>query len=214
MKRITLLFLISGLTINFLSAQDNDYQTSMKEVVANIQEAAFGEDLTPYANQMERIAAVEKKEWLPLYWASFCYMMKSFSEPMSEKKDQLIEKAEQLVAAADSLMPKNDEIAVLRANLASARLSVDPQNRWQKYGPISAIAIATAKSLNPDNPRIALHEAQGVFYTPEAFGGGKEKALPLIKTTIEQFSKFKPASDIMPNWGESAARYMLAEAEK
>ncbi len=214
MKRITLFFFVLGLNLDLLSAQDNDYKTNMKEVVESIQSSDFGEDLTPYANQMERIAAVEKKEWLPLYWASFCYMMKAYMEPVNEKKDQLLEKSEQLIATADSLQPKNDEIAVLRANIASARLAVDPMSRWMKYGPISAGFITQAKGINPDNPRIALHEAQGTFYTPEAYGGGKEKALPLIKTAIDLFAKFKPASEIMPNWGESAAQYLLTEAQK
>jgi hypothetical protein len=76
------------------------------------------------------------------------------------------------------------------------------------------MAIEKAKSINPVNPRIALHEAQNVFYTPEAYGGGKQKALPLIKAAIELFAAFKPASAIMPNWGASAAQYMLGEAQK
>jgi hypothetical protein len=183
-------------------------------VVDGIQAAGFGEDLTPYANQLERIAAVEKKEWLPLYWASFCYMMKAYTEEASEKKDLLLEKSEQLIASADALSPGNDEIAVLRANIASGRMAVDPMNRWQKYGPISAAFIEKAKAINPENPRLALHVAQGVFYTPEAYGGGKQKALPLIQSAIEKFEKFKPVSDIMPNWGVEAAKYMLAEAKK
>lgn len=214
MKRITFLFLIVTACFSTISAQDNDYHASMKEVVDEIQSAPFGTDMTDAANQMERIAAVEKKEWLPLYWAAFCYMMNSYTEPSSDKKDLLLEKCETLLAAADSLNATSDELAVLRANVASARLAVDPMNRWQKYGALSAAAIAKAKSINAANPRIALHEAQGVFYTPEAYGGGKQKALPLIKTAIEQFAKFKPASDIMPNWGEAAAQYMLTEAEK
>lgn len=214
MKRIAFLFLIVTACFSKVNAQDNDYHATMKEVVDEIQSAPFGTDLTDAANQMERIAAVEKKEWLPLYWAAFCYMLNSYAEPSSDKKDLLLEKCETLLAAADSLSPTSDELAVLRANVASARLSVDPMNRWQKYGALSAAAIAKAKSINAANPRIALHEAQGIFYMPEAYGGGKQKALPLIKTAVEQFGKFKPTSDIMPNWGESVAKYMLAEAEK
>ena len=76
------------------------------------------------------------------------------------------------------------------------------------------MAIAKAKSINPLNPRITLHEAQGVFYTPEAYGGGKQKAMPLIKFAVEQFAIFKPASAIMPNWGAPVAQYLLGEAQK
>ena len=123
-------------------------------VVADIQGAQFGEDLQPFANTLERIAAAEPKEWLPSYWGAFCYMMKSFTEPVVEKKDQYLEKAEKLVTTADELNPNNDEVEVLKANIASARMAVDPMNRWQKYVPISSAAIAKAKALNPLNPRL------------------------------------------------------------
>ncbi|MCC6283387.1 MAG: hypothetical protein IT262_22470 [Saprospiraceae bacterium] len=218
MKRILLFVLIAGFFYNQASAQNatdkSEYQQAMEDVVADIQEAGLEADFQPFANVLERIAAVEKKEWLPQYWGAFCYMMKSFAEPVAEKKDLLLDKAEQLIAAADTLNPNNDEVEVLKANIASSRIVVDPMNRWQRYGALSAMAIAKAKSINPANPRIALHEAQGVFYTPEAYGGGKIKALPLIKTAIEQFAAFKPASAIMPNWGAPVAEYMLAEAQK
>lgn len=214
MKRTLLLILLAGLNYTLATAQSEEYQSTMEDVVTNIQSSEFGEDLTPYANILERVAAVETKEWLPPYWAAFCYMMKSYTEPVSEKKDILLEKAEKLIVTAGELSPDNDEVEVLKANIASARLAVDPQNRWQKYGAISAAAITKAKAVNPGNPRITLHEAQGIFYTPEAFGGGKQKALPLIKAAIEQFEAFKPASSIMPDWGAIAARFMLDEAQK
>jgi len=214
MKRIFLFILIAGFAHTLATGQNAEYQTTMEEVVADIQSAPFEQDLTPYANIMERVAAAETKEWLPSYWAAYCYMMKSFAEPVAEKKDLLLDKAEQLITTADTLSPKNDEVEVLKANIASARMAVDPMNRWQRYGQQAAMAIAKAKAINPLNPRITLHEAQGVFYTPEAYGGGKQKAMPLIKFAVEQFAIFKPASAIMPNWGEPVAKYLLGEAQK
>jgi hypothetical protein len=196
------------------AAQSSEYFQTMTDVVADIQSTPFGQDLIPFANTMERIATAEPKEWLPPYWGAFCYMIKSFTEPVNEKKDQMLERAEKLVATADALSPNNDEIEVLKANIATARMAVDPQNRWMTYGPVSGAAIAKAKSLNPLNPRVTLHEAQTVFYTPEAYGGGKDKALPLIKNAVELFAAFKPASPIMPNWGADAAQMMLSEAKK
>lgn len=214
MKPFILFLLFSAFTSTCAFAQSEEYQQTMEDIVANIQSSAFGEDLLPYANQMERIADVEKKEWLPLYWAAFCYMINNYTEPVAEKKDQMLEKAEQLIAAASAIQPDNDEIEVLKANIASARIGVDPQNRWQKYGAISAMAIEKAKRIHADNPRITLHEAQSIYYMPEAFGGGKQKALPLLKKALEQFSTFKPSSAIMPNWGAEVAQMMLEEAEK
>lgn len=214
MHRTIFLLLLSTALYTEMQAQSADYQNAMEDVVTEIQNAPFGTDLIPMANQLERIAAVEKKEWLPNYWAAFCYMLKVYTEPVNEKKDLILDKADQLIARADSLQPNHDEILVLKANLASARIAIDPQNRWQQYGALSASAIARAKAVNPENPRAALHEAQTVFYTPEAFGGGKLKAKPLIQSAIDKFAAFKPASRIMPNWGKEIAEYMLSEAAK
>ncbi len=214
MKRIILIFSILATTLSFSYAQNEEYKTIMKELVDSIQTAKWGVDLLPYANQLERVAAVETKEWLPNYWAAYCYMNKSYSESVAEKKDIILEKAESLIATADKLMPANDEIEVLKANIASARMAVDPQNRWQKYGAIVGQALGNAQKLNPENPRTKMLEAQGIFFTPEAYGGGKQKALPLIKVALEKFEKFKPTSPIMPNWGETVVKYMLGEAEK
>jgi hypothetical protein len=214
MKRILLIINILLTSLTFSYAQSEEYKTTMQEIVDSIQAAKWGVDLTPYANQLERIASAETKEWLPNYWAAFCYMLKSYSEPVAEKKDILLEKAESLIAAAEKLMPNNDEIEVLKANIASARMTVDPQNRWQKYGEIVGKNLATAQKLNPENPRAKLLEASSIFYTPEAFGGGKKKALPILKTTVEKFEAFKPTSTLMPNWGLNTTKFMLVEAEK
>ena len=214
MKRIILVFSLLASTFSLSMAQNAEFESTMKEIVDSIQTAKWGTDLTPYANQLERIASAETKEWLPTYWAAYCYMVKSYAEPVNEKKDLFLEKAETLVATADKLSPKNDEIEVLKANIASARMAVDPQNRWQKYGPISGKALKTAQAINPQNPRAKLLEAQSVFYTPEAYGGGKQKALPLLNDAIDKFAKFKPDTAIMPNWGEMVAKFMLNEASK
>lgn len=210
-RQIILLF-IAFLGIQAVtSAQNPEYVKAMEEVVTKVQAAPFTDDLTPYANQLERIAAAESKEWLPRYWAAYCYTLRSLSETEADKKDVVLEKAEQLLASAEKLSPNNDEIEVLKATVAGARLAVDPQNRWQKYGQISETAVAAAKKINPENPRIKMLEGQSIFYTPEAYGGGKKKAEPLLKEALEKFATFKPASIIHPNWGLSTTQYMLSQ---
>ena len=211
MKQATLLFFAFLGTQAIASAQNPAYVKTMEEVVTKIQAAPFTEDLTPYANQLEQMAAAESKEWLPRYWAAYCYTLKSISETDFDKKDAVLEKAERLLADAEKLSPNNDEIEVMKATVAGARLAVDPQNRWQKYGQISETAVAAAKKINPENPRIKLLEGQSIFYTPEDYGGGKKKAEPLLKEALEKFATFKPASILHPNWGLNTTRFMLSQ---
>jgi hypothetical protein len=211
MKKLIIfaLFIFKGILP--VSAQNPEYVKAMEEVVSAVQSAQFGSDLTEHENKFERIASVETKEWLPNYWAAYCLMMNSYIEKDADKKDLLLEKAEKMIANAEKLMPNNDEIEVMKANIASARMAVDPQNRWQKYGTISGKSLKMAQKINPENPRAKLLEAQGIFFTPENFGGGKAKAKPLLEDAIQKFAKFKPNSSIAPNWGEMTAKWMISQ---
>ena len=211
MKRI--LLIISMMTFIFanLHGQNPAYTKAMEGLVSEIQNTQFGTPLQPFANKMERIATTEKAEWLPNYWVAYCYLMDSYAETDGGKKDMLLDKADIFLKNAEELVKESDELEVMKANLASARMVVNPAERWQKYGGIVTTALNTAKKLNPENPRIALMEAQGIFYTPENFGGGKEKSKPVFGKSIQQFSKFKPVSTIYPNWGEMTAKWMLSQ---
>lgn len=198
-------------TSSSIFAQNPNYLKAMESIVSEIQNTQFGVPLQSHANKMERIASAENTEWLPNYWVAYCYLIDSYSETDGEKKDLILDKADQFLANADNKNQKEEELEILRANLASARMSVSPQDRWQKYGQLSAKALADAKKMNAKNPRIALLEAQGIFYTPEAFGGGKEKAKGIFDKALSQFGVYKVKSNIHPNWGENTAKYMLSQ---
>jgi hypothetical protein len=214
MKKIMMISVGLLMKMSVLFAQNPSYTKTMEGLVTEIQTAQFGTPLQPLANKMERIATTEKTEWLPNYWVAYCSMIDSYSESDAGKKDQLLDKADTYLVTVDKLIKDNDEVEVLRANLASARMAVNPQDRWMKYGGMVQKALGAAKKVNPENPRITLLEGQGIFFTPENFGGGKEKSKPILEKSIEQFSKFKPASIILPNWGEMTAKWMLSQTTK
>jgi hypothetical protein len=214
MKKIMMISVGLLMKMSILFAQNPNYIKAMEGLVTEIQTAQFGTPLQPLANKMERIAATEKAEWLPNYWVAYCSTIDSYSEQDAGKKDQLLDKADTYMTTVDKLVKDNDEVEVLRANLASARMAVNPQDRWMKYGGMVQKALGTAKKLNPENPRITLLEGQGIFFTPENFGGGKAKAKPVLEKSIEQFAKFKPISTIHPNWGQPTAQWMLSQTDK
>jgi hypothetical protein len=80
-----------------------------------------------------------------------------------------------------------------------------------KYGPVAAEALQTAKTLNPENPRVFLLEGQDKFFTPEQFGGSKADAKKLFEQALQKYDTFKPASPLEPVWGRSTAQYFLAQ---
>ncbi len=214
MKRILLTISLLVFCYTLTNAQNPAYLKVMEGLVAEIQNTPFGTSLQPLANKMERIAATEKTEWLPNYWVAYCCMMESYSEKDDDKKDLLLDKADTYLEKTDKLTSKNDEVEVLRANIANARMAVSPSIRWMKYGSRVENGISAAKKLNANNPRISLLEAQGLYYTPEMFGGGKDKSKPVLENAIQQFAKFKPTSNIYPVWGLPTAKWMLSKIEK
>ncbi len=214
MKHIPLIISIIIFSFSNIKAQNSAYLKAMEGLVIEIQNAKFGSSLQPLANKMERIATTEKTEWLPNYWVAYCYMMDSYSEKDDDKKDQLLDKADTYMNTIDKLVKNNEEVEIMRANIANARIAVSPSFRWMKYGSKIDKALASAKKLNAQNPRISLLEAQGIFYTPAMFGGGKDKSKPVLEKAIEQFAKFKPVSTIHPNWGLPTAKWMLSQTDK
>ncbi len=165
------------------------------------------------ANAFERVSNAEKKEWLAPYYTSLC---NAFMASMStgDKIDVYCDIADKYAATADSLSPKNSEICALKSLICSQRISVNPMLRGAKFGGKSAEWNTKSKELDPTNPRPYLLQAQGKFYTPAQFGGGKDKALPLIEEAVKKYESFKPASTIHPNWGKERAQYILDECQK
>lgn len=211
MKRIILT--LSFLSLIFIKtfAQKADYVAAMENAITLLNEFENTENNKQAVSQLERIAVAEPNEWLPGYWAAYGLANLSFAETDADKKDMLLDKADKFLAAAEKIQPKNDEIEVMKAYLAGARMAVAPQDRWQKYGGAVGMSLQNAYKLNPENPRAKMLEAQGIYFTPEAYGGGKKKAAPLFEEALKKFAKFKPASSIAPSWGERATTWLLSQ---
>ena len=74
-------------------------------------------------------------------------------------------------------------------------------------------ALAEAKKLDPENPRITIMEAEDLYFTPEQFGGSKAKGIELFKKALEQFKTYKLKSSLDPNWGQGEANYFISQAK-
>lgn len=170
------------------------------------------EDFIKSANYFERVAQVESKEWLAPYYAAYSNLLSGIMSSDNALKDQYLDKALTQVEQADALSKNNSEIYALKGYIQYMKLSVDPRNRLS-FMSDSAESLAIAKTLNPENPRIYLITGQNIFYTPEAFGGGKEKARPVLEAAAAKFAIFKPANDIEPNWGLERTNELLAQCK-
>ncbi|MCL1138034.1 hypothetical protein [Shewanella pneumatophori] len=69
------------------------------------------------------------------------------------------------------------------------------------YGPKAGKALAQAKQLEPNNPRITLVEAISAFNTPTMYGGSMQRAADLASQAIELYAN--PCDNIC--WGHAEA---------
>ena len=197
----------------FAAAQNKKYIATMEKNVAELDSTRDGAKLQNLANNFERIAGAEKSEWLPSYYAAYCYVNMTYTTK-GDMVDTYCDKAETFIKRADSISPNNSEIYTIKAQIASARISVNPMSRGQKYGTLSAELRDKAKELDKTNPRPYYLEGTSLFYTPPMFGGGKDKAKPAFEKALKLYETFTPASSIAPNWGKRSAMYFLKECDK
>lgn len=160
--------------------------------------------LAEQAARLERAAAMNPTDWLPRYYQAYALILQArLGKTDLAGKDQLLDRAEAALTQAQQLKGDASELAALQAFNCQIRLSLDPRQRYEQYGAQVRQYTDLAKTLNPANPRAYMVEANQVFYTPEMLGGGPAKARPLFETAKAKFAAFRPASPLLPSWGES-----------
>jgi len=197
--------LLLGSIIGF---SNEAYEKAMTESIEKLFQAQNIPQYVEIANQFERISGIEKSEWLPLYYASYAYIMISFQETDNAKKDQILDQAQKYLNQAMAIDPNESELHMLQGFLYPSRITIDPMTRGMELMPEMNKSLDKSLELNPDNPRVYYLRATMTYHMPEAYGGGAVKALPLYQIAVEKFRIFKPKKAISPNWGKE-----IAEAE-
>jgi len=210
-KLIVSLALVSLFSLCFA---DETYQAAMSQSIGKLFQAKSIPEYIEVANQFERISNIEKTEWLPLYYASFAYVMVSFQEPENAKKDTYLDQAQKYLDRAMAIDPNESELHLMQGFLYPSRITVDPLNRGMELMPAMNKSLDKALELNPDNPRVYYLRATMTFHTPQEYGGGAVKALPLFLQAEEKFNIFKPKTSISPNWGKEMNESELKKVQE
>jgi hypothetical protein len=216
MKRIIVLT-VAIFSISTGFTQSEKYSKAMQDNVSKLDALNTAQGWIEAGNNFQRIADAEKTQWLPYYYVALSNVMAGYMQgtvngnPNGAVTDPLADKAEEALNKAEALSKDNSEIFIVRKMIATLRMTADPMNRWQTYGPQAAEALQRAKALNPNNPRVYLLEGQDKFYTPEQFGGSKTEAKLLFEESLKKFETFKPESAIHPQWGVSQVKYFQSQ---
>ena len=212
----TILALSFAFTTTYTFAQ-TAYEKAMMPKVQTIEmPKANLDDYTAQANDFARIGDKEKTLWQPYYYAALSIIKKG-RELMQKNQvaqlDDVAKEAQNYIDKAEALSPNNAEIFLLKKMNHGLKMMVNPMERWQTEGQAAQVALNEAQKLDPENPRITILEAEDLYFTPEQFGGNKQKGIELFKKALEQFKTYKVKSSVDPNWGQGEANYFISQAK-
>ena len=214
MKKI---FLILFLSILFTGEYPEKYYQSMDQALKMFELSKTEEDFLKSSNYFYRISQVIKTDWLSSYYYAFSNTRISMLQEDPDIKEQYIDKAFDILAQFDtSNISSVDSLALseiysLRAMLYVAKIFINPMINGMKYGPLAGKSIDKAKAFYNKNPRPYFLDGQSKFYTPSAFGGGVDKALPLFEQALEHYKSFE-AKKYWPDWGQEDCQNLYNKA--
>jgi len=202
MKKIFL-----SLAVLFVSlvsmAQKPEFLQTMGETLSQFSTCKNAADFQALGNKFQMIADVEKTEWLPVYYHSYCYIIMSFLEPTdATKKDGYLDVAEKSIAKLIELAPNESEVFALQSFYFIGRLVVNPMERGQEFSGLSGQAVGKALAIDPANPRAKLLKLQGDIGAAPYMGLDPKSFCPQAKELLANWDNFKPKSAIHPAWGK------------
>jgi len=190
------------------------YTEQLGATIGQVMHTGDAAELQALAAKLERAAAAAPADWLPRYYQAYALVVSVFqSKENGAAKDKALDRAEEALAQALRLKGDESEVLTLQAYLYQARLGIEPMARAQEYSAKVTEAVDRAEALNPANPRPYLVEANNVYYTPVAYGGGAAKARPIYEQAKAKYAAFKPASPLAPTWGQDQLLGRLKQYE-
>lgn len=162
---------------------------------------------------LERIASVEKTNWLPNYYIAFINTTQAFVEKDKVKMEALLESAQNAQDICNELALEHPEVLVMQAMIHTAWIVYDPMTNGQKLSGDVMYILNKAYKLAPENPRVVFQKASFEIGMAQYFGQDIEPMCAQIEKAIELFATFKPESAWHPNWGLERAQAELKKCK-
>jgi hypothetical protein len=190
---------------------NDPYVKGMKTGIQIMDKAMNVGQLEQAANFFMDMADQRPTDWLPPYYAAYCYTLMSFMEKQKLLKDKYLDDAQLAIEQAQKIADKNSEILVVQAYIYQMRLEVNPLERMEEYGTMANLTLENAEKINPDNPRIYYIRAQNMFFAPEA---SRQDACEVVSTAQAKYVTFEPENELSPKWGVAMTDFMAYKCQE
>jgi tetratricopeptide (TPR) repeat protein len=165
----------------------------------------------------EGLAAAEPDSLALLYWVTVCDWR---ATPLamrggSRKVAQAI--CDHGLATAEKVLhrtPRDAGTLALKAGLLGLSLSFQDASAAMTIGPQMVALHAQARTLAPEDPRVAFLDALNTFHMPEFYGGGPARALPKFEDAIQRFEHETTGGPLTATWGHDDALLWAGQCEK
>ena len=156
--------------------------------------------------QFEKIASVEKTNWLPNYYIVLINATQAFEEKDKTKMESLLNAAQKAQDVCNELAMDNPEVLVLQAMIHTAWIVYDPMINGQRLSGDVMYILNKANKIAPENPRVVFQKASFEIGMAQYFGQDTKPMCAQIEKSIELFATFKPESAFHPSWGLDRAQ--------
>ena len=196
-----LITIIAMFVASIVSAQ-TQFDQGMKKALQTWKNGNSTEALV----QFEKIASVEKTNWLPNYYIALINTTQAFGEQDKTKMLSLIESAQKAQDFCNDLAMDNPEVLVMQAMIHTASIVYDPMTNGQKLSGDVMYILNKAYKIAPENPRVVFQKASFEIGMAQYFGQDTKPMCAQIEKAIELFATFKPESAFHPSWGLDKAQ--------
>lgn len=202
---ITLLLIM----LSWAGFSQTAYETGMQKGLS-----LWGEGkITEASNTFERISAVEKDNWIPLYYVALVNILESFAEKDKDQLQLKLNKAKTSLEAAKKISPDNAELLVLEALHNTAWIAFDGATYGMTLGGPTTQIYKKALDLAPENPRAVLSYAEWNIGSARYFGTDISVYCKDVEKAVELFKTFKNETPFYPSWGEDRALELSKECK-
>lgn len=164
---------------------------------------------TEASAKLERIASVERTNWLPNYYLGMVNTTEAFRPENKDNAPALLERAQKAVDEATIISPNNPEIMVLQAMVYTAWIVQDPMTNGMKLSGKTMEQYTKAQMIAPNNPRVVFCKAEFEIGGARWSGADTKPLCAQIEKSIELFANFKPETALHPKWGLDRAKSAL-----
>lgn len=163
---------------------------------------------TEAAAKLERIAAAEKKQWLPSYYQALILITESFRATDATQRAQLVQGGNTIISQKSTL-GASSEWLVLKALSLTSELTADPMNLGQKLSPKIIDTYQQALKADPENPRAMSGLAEFQIQTKKFTGGNIDKEYKDLQKALSLYENDQHNEPFYPSWGKDRAEAMI-----